>query len=68
MEDYAIICNPLAGKQQKGKSPIEFASEYLDNFKVSYKLFHTEYARHAIELATCSFNIRYNSDYCWFWE
>jgi len=32
MEDYAIICNPLAGKQQKGKRPIEFASEYLDNF------------------------------------
>ena len=52
MEDYAIICNPLAGKQQKGKRPIEFASEYLDNSNVSYKLFDTDYAGHAIELAT----------------
>ncbi|MHA2392012.1 MAG: diacylglycerol/lipid kinase family protein [Promethearchaeota archaeon] len=52
MEDYAIVYNPTAGKPQKGMKPIDFASEILDNLNVSYKLVQTEYAGHAIELAT----------------
>jgi diacylglycerol kinase (ATP) len=51
MSDYAIIYNPIAGKSEKGKDNIEIVSECLDNLKVSYKLYKTEYQGHAIELA-----------------
>ena len=51
MVDYGIIYNPIAGKPQKGIKPIDVVSESLDNLHVSYKLFNTEYAGHAIELA-----------------
>jgi len=50
--DYAIICNPTAGKVKKTKNDIEYMCKCLDGLKVSYKLFETEYAQHAIELAT----------------
>lgn len=52
MEDYAIIYNPIAGKPLKGVKPIDIACESLDNLNLSYKLIKTEYAGHAIELAT----------------
>ncbi|MCK4286904.1 MAG: acylglycerol kinase family protein [Candidatus Lokiarchaeota archaeon] len=52
MEDVAIIHNPLAGSKKKGKSDIDYTAECLDNLKVLYKIFKTEYAGHAIELAT----------------
>ncbi|MFX1312690.1 MAG: diacylglycerol/lipid kinase family protein [Promethearchaeota archaeon] len=50
MEDYAIIYNPAAGKAKKEKQDIEFMVKYLDELNVSYKLFETEYLKHAIEL------------------
>jgi diacylglycerol kinase (ATP) len=51
MEDVAIIYNPLAGSKKKERSDIDYASECLDNLNVSYQVFKTEYAGHAIELA-----------------
>ncbi|MHA2401284.1 MAG: diacylglycerol/lipid kinase family protein, partial [Promethearchaeota archaeon] len=51
MVDYAIIYNPIAGTPQKGKKPIDIVSEELNNLHLSYQLFKTEYAGHAIELA-----------------
>lgn len=50
--DHAIICNPEAGKAKKTKEDLAFMCKNLDDMKVSYKLFETEYAEHAIELAT----------------
>jgi diacylglycerol kinase (ATP) len=38
MVDVAIIHNPLAGSKKKSRSDIEYASECLDNLKVSYKI------------------------------
>ena len=52
MEDIAIIHNPIAGGEKKGKSDLDYAIECLDNLKVSYKIFKTEFAGHAIELAS----------------
>jgi diacylglycerol kinase (ATP) len=52
MEDVGIVHNPLAGSKKKGRSDIDYISECLDNLKVSYKIFKTEYAGHAIELAS----------------
>ncbi len=52
MEDFAIIHNPAAGTKKKGKIGIENACGYLDDLKVSYKIFNTEYAEHGIELAS----------------
>ena len=52
MDDVAIIHNPLAGSKKKERSDIDYASECFDNLKVSYKIFKTEYAGHAIELAS----------------
>ncbi len=51
MEDYAIIYNPIAGTAKKAQQDIEFASQCLNNLNVSYKLFKSEYAGHAIELS-----------------
>jgi len=52
MVDHAIILNPIAGKGKKATGSIEEAKKYLDELKVSYKIFETEYAQHAIELAS----------------
>ena len=51
MKDYGIIYNPIAGTVKKAQQDIDYASQCLDNLNVSYKLFKTEYAGHAIELA-----------------
>ena len=51
MEDYAIIYNPIAGIAEKTQEDIEYACQCLDNLKVSYKLFKSEYAGHTLELA-----------------
>jgi len=51
MEDYAIIHNPIAGTAKNTQGDLEYASQCLDNLKVSYKMINTEYAGHAIELA-----------------
>ncbi len=51
MEDHAIIFNPVAGKTKESKKDIDYACQCLDNLNVSYKLFESEYAGHAIELA-----------------
>jgi len=50
--DYAIIYNPIAGGPKQAATDIEYAKKCLDDLKLSYKLFETEYAGHAIELAT----------------
>ena len=50
--DLAIIYNPIAGGPKQAAQDIEYAKKYLDDFKLSYKLFETEYAGHAIELAS----------------
>jgi len=50
--DYAIIYNPIAGGTKQAATDIEYAKKCLDDLKLSYKLFETEYAGHAIELAT----------------
>jgi diacylglycerol kinase family enzyme len=51
-ENYAIIYNPLAGGTKKATEDITYAKKCLNDLKLSYKLFETEYAGHAIELAT----------------
>lgn len=51
MENYAIIYNPIAGIAEKTQEDIEYACQCLDNLKVSYKLFKSEYAGHTLELA-----------------
>ena len=51
MEDYAIICNPVAGSLKQGQSDIEYACQCLDELNVSYKLVNSEYAGHTLELA-----------------
>jgi len=50
--DYAIIYNPIAGGLKQAATDIEYAKKCLDDLKLSYKLFETEFAGHAIELAT----------------
>jgi diacylglycerol kinase (ATP) len=52
MADHAIVFNPVAGGAEKAKNDIEFARKCLDDLNVSYKIFATEYAQHAIELAS----------------
>jgi len=49
--DYAIIYNPIAGKPEQTEKDIEYAKKCLDDFNISYKLFKTEFAGHAINLA-----------------
>ncbi|MBY8987907.1 MAG: hypothetical protein KGD61_05585 [Candidatus Lokiarchaeota archaeon] len=49
--DYAIIHNPIAGGSKQESSDIDFAKNCLDELKLSYKLYETEFAGHAIELA-----------------
>ena len=49
--DYAIIYNPIAGKPKQTEKDIEYAKKCLDDFNISYKLFKTEFAGHAINLA-----------------
>jgi len=49
--DYAIIYNPIAGGSKQAATDIEYAKKCLDDLKLSYKFFETEYAGHAIELA-----------------
>jgi diacylglycerol kinase (ATP) len=51
MTDHAIIFNPTAGGVEKAKQGIDIACKYLDDLKVSYKIFATDHAQHAIELA-----------------
>ena len=49
--DLAVIYNPIAGGSKKAIQDIEYAKKCLDELKLSYKLFKTEFAGHAIELA-----------------
>lgn len=51
MTDHGIIYNPISAGG-KSKADIDQACRYLDDLGVSYKLFESEYAEHAIELAT----------------
>jgi diacylglycerol kinase (ATP) len=51
MEDYAIIYNPVAGKKKETKKDIGYMSKCLNDLKVSYHLFETEYTQHAMDLA-----------------
>lgn len=51
MTDYAIIYNPISAGG-KSKADIDQACLCLNDLGVSYKLFESEYAGHAIELAT----------------
>ncbi len=51
MTDHAIIYNPISAGG-KSKADIDQACLYLNDLGVSYKLFESEYAGHAIELAT----------------
>ncbi len=50
--DLAIIYNPIAGGSKQAAQDIEYAKKCLDDLKLSYKLFKTEFAGHAIELAS----------------
>ncbi|NVM43323.1 MAG: hypothetical protein HWN79_00260 [Candidatus Lokiarchaeota archaeon] len=50
--DYAIIHNPTAGGSNQAVKDMEYAKKCLDDLKLSYKFFKTEYAGHAIELAS----------------
>ena len=50
--DLAIIYNPIAGGSKQAEQDIEYAKKCLDDLKLSYELFKTEYAGHAIELAS----------------
>jgi len=49
--DYAIIYNPIAGGLKQAAKDIEYAKKCLDDLKLSYKLFETQFAGHAIDLA-----------------
>jgi len=49
--DYAIIYNPIAGKPKQTEKDIEYTKKCLDDSNISYKLFKTEFAGHAISLA-----------------
>ncbi|MHA1457434.1 MAG: diacylglycerol/lipid kinase family protein, partial [Promethearchaeota archaeon] len=51
MVDHAIIYNPIANKGNV-KEEIENVKKYLDQLNVSYNLHATEYAEHAIQLAS----------------
>jgi diacylglycerol kinase (ATP) len=51
-EDLAVIYNPIAGSPKQATQDIGYAKKCLDDLKLSYKLFKTEYAGHAIELAS----------------
>ncbi|MHA1234188.1 MAG: diacylglycerol/lipid kinase family protein [Promethearchaeota archaeon] len=50
--NLAIIYNPIAGGSKQASQDIEYAKKCLDDLKLSYELFNTEYAGHAIELAS----------------
>ena len=50
MEDYAIIYNP-ASAGGKSKKDFDYAVKCLNDLKVKYKLFESEYMGHMIELA-----------------
>ena len=50
--DYAIIHNPIAGGSKQAIEDISYAKKCLDDIKLSYKFFETEYAGHGIELAS----------------
>ena len=50
--DLAIIYNPIAGSSKQATQDITYAKKCLDDLKLSYKLFKTEFAGHAIELAS----------------
>ncbi|MBY9016500.1 MAG: hypothetical protein KGD68_12465 [Candidatus Lokiarchaeota archaeon] len=50
--DLGVIYNPIAGGPKQATQDIEYAKKCLDEFKLSYKLFETEFAGHAIELAS----------------
>jgi len=50
--DLAVIYNPIAGGSKQATEDIEYAKKCLDDLKLSYKLFKTEFAGHAIELAS----------------
>ena len=50
--NYGIIHNPIAGGLKQAVTDIEYAKKCLDDLKLSYKFFKTEYAGHAIELAS----------------
>ena len=52
MEDCAIIYNPEAGKGKGATKDITLMENCLKELNVSYKLFETEYMRHAIELGS----------------
>ncbi|MFX1289099.1 MAG: diacylglycerol/lipid kinase family protein [Promethearchaeota archaeon] len=49
--DYAIIYNPIAGGSKQAATDIEYAKKCLDELQLSYKLFETQFAGHAIDLA-----------------
>lgn len=51
MEDYAVIYNPVAGNPKKTRKDIEFAAKCLDDLGISYKLYETQRALHAIDIA-----------------
>ena len=51
-KDLAIIHNPIAGNTIQATQDIEYAQKCLEDLKLSYKLFKTEFAGHAIELAS----------------
>ncbi len=51
-KDLAIIYNPIAGSEEQASRDIEYAKKCLDDLKLSYKLIMTEFAGHAIELAS----------------
>jgi len=51
-KDLAIIHNPIAGNTMQAAQDIKHAKKCLDDLKLSYKLFKTEFAGHAIELAS----------------
>ena len=50
--EYAIIHNPIAGGSKQAGEDITYAKKCLDDLKLSFKFFETEYAGHGIELAS----------------
>ena len=50
MEDYAIIYNPTAAAG-KSKKDFDYACKLLTDLGVTHKLYESEFATHAIELA-----------------